>query len=117
MNTEAYRRGIELFNSGAFFDAHEVWEDVWRQSEGLDKQFLQGLIQVAVAFHHYSTGNVAGARSVLERACRNLAECPEDFGDIKLHPLLDSLAVWRGALETGSPEMAPPKLEVTLEGQ
>ena len=111
MNTEAYRRGLELFNSGAFFDAHEAWEDVWRQSEGLDKQFLQGLIQVAVAFHHYSTGNVEGARSVLERAGRNLAEFPEEFGGIRVSLLLAALGRWQEALAAGEPAPVVPRLE------
>lgn len=110
MNTEAYRRGIELFNSGAFFDAHEAWEDVWRGAEGLEKQFLQGLVQTAVAFHHYSTGNVTGAGSVLERARKNLAACPEEFGEIRVTQLLESLERWSEVLATGEPEPTLPQL-------
>ena len=60
--------GIELFNRAAFFDAHEALEDVWRAAPQAEKKFLQGLIQVAVALHHYGNGNTAGARSVLRRA-------------------------------------------------
>ena len=44
-----YQRGIRHFNEREFYDAHEVWEDVWRESSGLGKKFLQGLIQAAVA--------------------------------------------------------------------
>jgi predicted metal-dependent hydrolase len=95
VNLDGYRRGILLFNSGAFFDAHEVWEDVWREADGLKKKFLQGLIQVAVAFHHYSNGNVAGARSLLERGCKNLAECPEELAGISVTALLVDLATWQ----------------------
>jgi hypothetical protein len=80
MNADGYHRGIRLFNAREFYDAHEVWEDVWRESEGMEKRFLQGLIQAAVAFHHHSTGNVDGTCSLLERACKNLAACPEEFG-------------------------------------
>ncbi len=110
MNLEEYRRGIELFNRGVFFDAHEVWEDVWRAAEGLEKKFLQGLIQVAVAFHHHSTGNVTGARSLLERACKNLAGCPGEFGEINLTAFLESLERWSEVLATGEPEPALPQL-------
>jgi len=101
MNADAYRRGILLFNAREFYDAHEVWEDVWRESEGMEKRFLQGLIQAAVAFHHHSTGNVVGASSLMERARKNLVACPSEFGGVRVDDLLESLAQWRAAL-TGS---------------
>lgn len=108
MNPEGYDRGIRLFNAGEFYDAHEVWEDVWRESQGLEKQFLQGLIQAAVAFHHHSTGNVTGAYSLMERGRKNLAACPQEFGGIRVTTLLESLAQWRAALESGgAPPMRP----------
>jgi predicted metal-dependent hydrolase len=94
-NSDAYQRGIRLFNARQFYDAHEVWEDAWRESEGIEKRFLQGLIQTAVAFHHYSTGNAVGSASLMERARKNLAACPEEFGGIRVIELLDSLAQWR----------------------
>jgi uncharacterized protein len=101
MNADGYHRGIHLFNAREFYDAHEVWEDVWRESEGLEKRFLQGLIQAAVALHHHSTGNIVGAYSLIERARKNLAACPEEFGSIRVGALLDSLAQWRAALTNG----------------
>jgi predicted metal-dependent hydrolase len=106
VNQDGYHRGIRLFNAREFYDAHEVWEDVWRESQGPEKRFLQGLIQVAVAFHHHSTGNVAGACSLLERGSKNLAACPPEFGGIRANALLKSLREWRIAL-AGSGE--PPK--------
>ena len=111
MNIATYRHGIQLFNSRAFFDAHEVWEDVWRGAEGLEKKFLQGLIQVAVAFHHYSMGNLAGARSLLERSSKNLAGYPECYAGIRVTALLESLAKWRTALSTGGPNPAFPEIQ------
>ena len=64
-------RGLALFNARFYFDAHEIWEDWWRDTSLPEKQIVQGLIQAAVAMHHYSTGNRAGALSVMERALRN----------------------------------------------
>src|SRR5579863_2947438 len=98
MNAEGYHRGIRLFNARQFYDAHEVWEDVWRESHGLEKRFLQGLIQAAVAFHHHSTGNVAGACSLMERGSKNLATCPAEFGGIRVDMFLKSLSEWQTAL-------------------
>src|SRR5260221_7858752 len=93
--SEGYQRGIRLFNAREFYDAHEVWEDVWRESHGIEKKFLQGLIQAAVALHHQSTGNVVGACSLVGRARRNLAGCPAEFGGIRVNELIEALAEWR----------------------
>ncbi len=109
---EACREGIELFNRAAFFDAHEALEDVWRAAPQPEKKFLQGLIQVAVALHHYGNGNLAGARSVLRRAFRNLSLYPEGFGGIHSAALLHSIAEWQRALDEGLSVPALPKIVV-----
>ena len=110
MHEEGYQRGIELFNQRHFYDAHEVWEDVWRESRGPEKKFLQGLIQVAVALHHHSTGNLVGARSLLERARKNLITYPGKFDGIDLGSLLQGMETWRDAVACGS-VAAHPKIE------
>jgi hypothetical protein len=111
MNADGYSHGIRLFNAREFYDAHEVWEDVWREATGVEKKFLQGLIQAAVAFHHHSTGNVVGARSLIERGRKNLAAYPENFGGIRLDALLQSLAQWRAALADGASTPEHPRIE------
>jgi predicted metal-dependent hydrolase len=107
---EQCREGIELFNRAAFFDAHEALEDVWRAAPAPEKKFLQGLIQVAVALHHYGNGNLAGARSVLRRAVRNLSLYPEGFGGIHSASLLHSISDWQRALNEGTPVPPLPKI-------
>jgi predicted metal-dependent hydrolase len=73
-----FREGIELFNRGRFFDCHEALEEVWLELSGDRKQFLQGLIQLAVAFHHLRNGNRVGAGRLLAAAVKKLAlESPE----------------------------------------
>ena len=56
-----YLAGIVLFNRGDFFEAHEVWESIWLEEHGPDRQFYQGLIQAAVGLCHFCNGNVRGA--------------------------------------------------------
>lgn len=56
-----YLAGIVLFNRGDFFEAHEVWESLWMETFGPEKQFYQGLIQAAVGLCHFCNGNVRGA--------------------------------------------------------
>ena len=59
-----YVEGIELFNSCEFFESHEVWEDLWKDEQGPSRRFYQGLIQAAVALHHFGNGNIRGARKL-----------------------------------------------------
>lgn len=109
---EQCRGGIELFNRGEFFEAHEALEDVWRAAPLAEKKFLQGLIQVAVALHHFGNGNMAGARSVLRRAFRNISLYPEGFGGIDSAELLRSIADWQHALDEGTATPALPTIVV-----
>jgi predicted metal-dependent hydrolase len=114
VDSDQYQRGISLFNNAEFFDAHEALEDIWRAAPPENKKFLQGLIQVAVAFHHYSTGNRVGMRSVLERAIRNLSQPSGSFGQFQLAALLQSLAQWREALDNNLPPPTLPRINKSL---
>jgi len=109
LNNTEINSGVSLFNRAQFFDAHEVLEDVWRsvprdgpldRPQGRDLRLhLQGLVQLAVAFHHASTGNLVGARSVLTRAMRNLDGADSSFPDLDLDRLRAELARWRQYLD------------------
>jgi predicted metal-dependent hydrolase len=112
MQSKNYRDGIALFNQHSFFEAHEVLEDVWRAAPEPERKFLQGLIQVAVALHHHSRGNLVGCRSLLDRARRNLSTYPAEYGGVDLGGLLDSVDRWRDALHQGSPAPPLPQLRM-----
>jgi predicted metal-dependent hydrolase len=105
-----FARGVELFNHAHFFDAHEVLEDLWRPiaRDAPLRRHLQGVVQVAVAFHHESTGNYVGARSVLARALRNLNGAENSFPSLDLDRLRADLALWLQFL-LHPPGMDPPK--------
>jgi uncharacterized protein len=68
--------GIRFFNQGQYFEAHEIWEDLWRSAEGPTRNFYQGLIHAAVGLHHLRRKNVTGARSQLEKSLKNLGVFP-----------------------------------------
>src|SRR5262249_37101593 len=58
---ERYLPGIVCFNERDFFEAHEVWEDIWMDCTGPERRFYQALIQAAVALYHFRNGNLRGA--------------------------------------------------------
>src|SRR5262245_22046636 len=73
---EEFRRGVELFNVGKFFECHEVWEVVWMNADGEEREFLQAMSQAAAALNHLQRGNLKGARSVGRRAIEALGRLP-----------------------------------------
>ena len=113
-----FNRGVELFNRAHFFDAHEVLEDVWRSlpRDRPTRRHLQGMVQLAVAFHHESTGNHVGARSVLERAMCNLNGADRSFPDLDLDRLRTELELWRRYLDD-SEGAGAKKDEKKLDGR
>jgi ribulose-phosphate 3-epimerase len=57
-------RGVELFNAGQFWEAHEAWEGAWMPRRGgADADFLKGLVQVAAGCYHYQRHNRHGAET------------------------------------------------------
>ena len=65
-------RGLDLMRSEQWFEAHEELEDEWRDAAGPERDFLQGLVHVTVAWHHAARGNAPGASRQLEKAARRL---------------------------------------------
>lgn len=68
-----YLAGIECFNRRAYFESHEIWEELWGKTHGEAKPFYKGLIQAAVALHHATRGNPRGAKKLLARSRHHLA--------------------------------------------
>ncbi len=67
------QKSVLLFNHHLFFEVHEVLEPQWMKEQGEIKRFLQGLIQIAVAFYHLGRGNLAGTRSLLHEGLIKIA--------------------------------------------
>ena len=91
---ENLQSGQELFNQGKFFEAHEVWEEKWIDSEGDERHLLQGLIQVAAGFYKLQVGMPTGTVKLLEKGAGHLREIPEDMYGVVLDRLLRSVDQW-----------------------
>lgn len=65
-------KGIEEFNKGAFFEAHDAWEELWVETRGEERLFYQGLIHAAAGFYHLGNRNHRGACSQLTKALLKL---------------------------------------------
>src|SRR5262245_22614895 len=83
----SYERALELIRTGAYFEAHEELEDEWRAAEAEERDFLQGLVHVTVAWYQAGRGNRVGCDRQLAKAVRRLGPyAPEhrglDVGDL-----------------------------------
>lgn len=61
-----------LFDSGLFFEVHELLEPAWGRSPAGLRTFLQGLIQIAVGLHHHANRNLRGAVTLLTEGAAKL---------------------------------------------
>jgi predicted metal-dependent hydrolase len=91
--------GLRCYHGEQFWHAHEHWESVWLELDGQEKTFLQALIQVTAAFHHWQRKNPIGTASLLRNALRRLDPLPANFCGIAVDPLRQSLHTWLDALE------------------
>lgn len=111
---DKFHKGIILFNSGEFFKAHEVWEEIWLRASEPEKTFLQGLIQLAAAFHHYSRGNRAGTQSLVTSALQKLEKFPADYFAINLGALRMAAGDWAAAPRNHPGCVPVPPLKIQL---
>jgi uncharacterized protein len=70
------REFVELFNEEKFFEAHEVLELLWRKTKSPDRDFYQGLIQLAAALVHIQKGTPPGAEDLYAKAAKHLSKYP-----------------------------------------
>src|SRR5262249_11859142 len=115
-----YLDGVIHFNAGRYFEAHEIWEEIWLRSSGEEKLFYQMLIQSAVGLYHFERNNWSGARGMHRRVTEKLAALPRlymslDLADFErqfntlLKPLIEE------GLEAPQPQVARPALELSGE--
>ena len=101
------RKGLELIRAGEYFAAHEELEDAWRAAAPEERDFLQGLVHVAVAWYQAGRGRPIGMERQLAKAIRRLTPYAPRHRDVELEPLLGQL---RELHARGSLDLPEPKL-------
>lgn len=102
----------DLFNRKHYFECHELLEDEWRGALGDEKQFLQGLILIAVGMYHAAAENYAGAVNVLEKGLSRLETFLPEKDGVDLDQLC---AVSRKALEKARHGLVGQEIHWTAE--
>lgn len=93
---EEYFHGVTLFNTGKFWHAHEAWEQVWNRHREEGRIFLQGLIQLAAAYHHLVTRrSFSGMLKNFEKARTNLEAFRPEYLGTAVEPVLRSIEAFQ----------------------
>ena len=85
---EALAGGVWLWNRQRYFESHEALEIVWRAADDADRDFWQGVVQVAVGCVHHQRGNVTGSARLLTRAADHLARYPDVHHGVDVEQLV-----------------------------
>lgn len=103
----AARHGLELFNRGEYFEAHEALEDAWRAEQGEIRYLYQGILQAAVMYLHITRNNYEGARKMFDRCMKLLAPWPDSCRGVDVGELRRDLSA---VMETIT-RLGPERLE------
>lgn len=102
--SETLLEAFGQFNRGEWHDSHENLEDLWIGSEGEIRAFYQGLLQIAVALHHWHNGNFKGANILFESGMSHLGRVRPVCQRIDVEALRQAVFRFGEALTSLGPE-------------
>jgi uncharacterized protein len=109
-------QGVDLFNRGLYWEAHEAWEQAWMPDRrGPDSGFYKGLIQVAAGCLHYGRRNRRGTLNKWRSGADYLRPYLPNHQGVDLRPLVELVDANRTAIESsnGWPALAMPLIEIS----
>src|SRR4029450_1047362 len=113
LERKLYYHGIALFNAHEFFEAHEVWEDIWHMAFGTKFEFYQGMIQCAVALEHFRRSNPRGVVSLFESYNRHFKDVPRVFMGLNVEQFLGKMKEALAPVLSADP--LPEKGQIALD--
>lgn len=88
MSREQFLQGVEQFNHREFYSCHDILEALWMDAVEPDRQFYQGILQIAVGCYHLENHNWRGAVILLGEGIRRLSFYQPDYQDIDVSSLV-----------------------------
>ena len=108
-----FQEGIDLFNRGELFLAHEAWEEIWRSTTPEPRELFQGLVQVAAALHQIlDLKRKIGPRNTLAKARSHLEPCAPMLCGLDVAGLLAAVGQWQEWLEEEGERPEVPVIRV-----
>ena len=96
-----FKKGLELFNEGEYFECHEVIEDLWLETDPKDphRDLYKGVIQAAAAIYQFDRGILSGAIGLFETSIKYLSRYEPKALGLRVTPLIKELKVCFKPLE------------------
>lgn len=113
---EHFAKGVEMFNRGDFFEAHEEMEEAMNllEDDTSDWDFYLGMLRAAVANHKLADGEVASAMLHLGAALKFLEPYPDLHRGVRLREFRSALTAQLGRLQTSGPAASAPRIEMAV---
>ncbi|MEO5985573.1 MAG: DUF309 domain-containing protein [Candidatus Limnocylindria bacterium] len=109
-----FGQAVAMFNGVRYWHAHEAWETLWRAADDDDRDFYQGLIQVAAGLLHLQRRNVRGARNKLGEGLDKLRRYQPAYHGVFVNELVGEAGRLLTDLNAGHlPYLIPPVIRFT----
>ena len=111
-----YLKAIDEFNEGLFYEAHETLEQLWLEDHGPEREFYQGIIQVAAGYFKWEQEVPQGALKLLRSATRKLEPYRPGCLGVRVTELLSDIEADLAVIEAwcdkggAAPELRMPRL-------
>jgi hypothetical protein len=94
--------GLEAFNDGRYYDAHEYLEYAWMDDHSKGRDLYRALLQIAVAYYQITRGNYRGAVKMFWRVRQWIEPLPETCRGVDVHKLReDTSSVYKEIIRLG----------------
>jgi predicted metal-dependent hydrolase len=105
---EVLARAATLFNVGLYFEFHEILEGYWMgHAKGPMREFLQGLIQIAIGFYQIGRRNPVGALAQFQKGLEKAEGLGDRYLGLELRDFLDAVRTCRDTVAAlGQPRIA-----------
>lgn len=111
LDSKAWAKGMTLFNTGHWWEAHEAWEEVWLRATGEERACLSALILLAAALHkRWHHGSLTHRN--FTKAEKYLDALPAEYAGLDLNRLRAD--VW-ASLQASDIDQARPQVRQRLK--
>ncbi|AFY70530.1 protein of unknown function DUF309 [Thalassoporum mexicanum PCC 7367] len=90
--TAEFRSAIAQFNQGDYYACHDTLEAIWIEAPEPERNFYQGLLQIAVGIYHLSNQNWRGSLILLGEGIRRLQQYEPTHRGIDVETIVDRSA-------------------------
>lgn len=101
---EEFWQGVEQFNQQEYYSCHDTLEAIWMEAVAPEKQFYQGILQIAVGLYHLGNQNWRGAVVLMGEGISRLAPYQPDYAGIDVELFLEQVGQLLRSLQQIGPD-------------